>query len=570
MARMYPTEIDPETKSDAERLLYNQFQQQLPDEYIVFHSVAWQSPGVSRPTTLDGEADFVIAHPQLGIIVVEAKGGVIRFDAVRHLWTSTERSGRINQIKDPFLQAKNNKYSLRELIRGRLRTGYSINLGHGVAFPDAAVIDTFLGLDEPREIVLDATNLGNLKSWVDEALDYWRGQADRKYVAPGEQVIRMLVELLAKSWELRPVMWGDIVREQNEQIRLTREQFRILDSLDRRRRAIISGCAGSGKTLVATEKALRLAKQGFNVLLTCYNTNLAMRLRERIKHDSNLQILTFHELCYDFSELAGILPSERDESDYYERQLPEALMRSVEKLSNRYDAIIVDEGQDFREEWWIPILALLSDAANGILYIFYDDNQKLYDRPLSFPIAEPPYLLTTNCRNTQILHEVILKFYVGENSPQVQGPLGRPVEIVEYDDATKVRVVLRNAIRRLTQEQRVPPQEIAVLSPLSRERSLIWTGKPANEPKLTDHWNSKAEEIYATTIYQCKGLERGIIILAEIDYDWLPPWMDLNNLLYVACSRARNHLVVLLKKNGSPELRNVFLTKLIDTRPWMT
>jgi superfamily I DNA/RNA helicase len=72
MARMVPNQLSPDTRSDAERLLYEAFRDRLEDDYIVFHSAAWLSQDrQGRPR--DGEADFVIAHPQRGILVMEAK-----------------------------------------------------------------------------------------------------------------------------------------------------------------------------------------------------------------------------------------------------------------------------------------------------------------------------------------------------------------------------------------------------------------------------------------------------------------------------------------------------------------
>jgi len=45
-----------------------------------------------------------------------------------------------------------------------------INVGHAVAFPDVVINGSLFGLDKPREIVLDASDLGNLSRWVGGAL----------------------------------------------------------------------------------------------------------------------------------------------------------------------------------------------------------------------------------------------------------------------------------------------------------------------------------------------------------------------------------------------------------------
>jgi hypothetical protein len=196
MARMYPARIRVETKSPAECKLYETLRDGLPGEYVVFHSVAWlvRNP---RGGARDGEADFVIAHPERGILVLEVKGGAIRYDGATNEWFSGSYA-----VKDPFEQAKGNKYSLLDKLndlpywRNRWLT-----LGHAVAFPDVTV-KTDLRLDAPQAIILDAFDLDSVQPWVDAALDYWR-QTDERTGGLGRDGVEELIRLLSPSWELR-------------------------------------------------------------------------------------------------------------------------------------------------------------------------------------------------------------------------------------------------------------------------------------------------------------------------------------------------------------------------------
>lgn len=560
MARMYPNQLSPDTGSDAERRLYAAFRDELDNSYTVFHSVAWQSlDPAGRPR--DGEADFVIAHPQRGILVMEAKGGTIRCDPRTGRWTSTDRAGQTHAIKDPFAQARDSKYILLDQLKLMLGgPRRHINIGHAVAFPDGVASGALPGLDKPRDIILDATDLVNLSGWVGGALAYARGQTSSRGTAPGEEAVEALMKLLGKAWELRTAMWGEFVQEQDELIRLTQQQFMILDVLNRHRRAAISGCAGSGKTMLAAEKASRLARQGFRVLFICFNKNLAADLRDRLKPSDNLDIVHFHELCYNLAREADVLPVKQDDRRFFDQQLPEALMEAADILNVRYDAIVVDEGQDFHEDWWIPLQTLLRDPDEGILYIFFDDNQRIYVRHSTFPIQQPPYSLTVNCRNTQNIHRVVLQFYAAEEQPTARGPEGRPPEEIVYGRPHHLRATLQDVLLHLTREERVPTDEITVLSPL-REKSRLWDSRMTQGPQLTDRWPPPPGQVYFTTIYSFKGLERAVIILTEID-QWPGQADDLNHLLYVGCSRARNHLIVLLCEDADPEIGQAFAAEV--------
>ena len=96
MARMFPARLRADTKSMAERKLYEVLRDNLADDYVVFHTVAWLARD-TRGGAQDGEADFVIVHPDQGVLVVEVKGGNIRFDGTHGQLFSNDIP-----IKDPF------------------------------------------------------------------------------------------------------------------------------------------------------------------------------------------------------------------------------------------------------------------------------------------------------------------------------------------------------------------------------------------------------------------------------------------------------------------------------------
>ena len=92
--------------------------------------------------------------------------------------------------------------------------------------------------------------------------------------------------------------------EDDRLINLTERQMLILDFLSNRRPAQrFKGCAGSGKTMLAMEKARRLASEGFDVLLTCYNAALATSLARHVPE--RITVMHFHGLCRELVKEAG-------------------------------------------------------------------------------------------------------------------------------------------------------------------------------------------------------------------------------------------------------------------------
>src|SRR5215211_5612308 len=142
MARMHPRTLhSDDVKSAAEAKVFDLIRDRLDDDWEVFHSVSW----VRRDNVegaLDGEIDFVLAHPRAGIVVLEVKGGDI--DCRFGEWTRRV-DGAAERMEDPFQQALDHRYDLQRLVG---RTDWLI--AHCVAFPDVPVPKLKLAPDAPR------------------------------------------------------------------------------------------------------------------------------------------------------------------------------------------------------------------------------------------------------------------------------------------------------------------------------------------------------------------------------------------------------------------------------------
>src|SRR5205814_4846685 len=95
-------------------------------------------------------------------------------------------------------------------------------------------------------------------------------------------------------------------------------------------------------------------------------------------------------------------------SSYYEERLPAQMGELAASLDgeDKYDAIVVDEAQDFSAAWWPPTLACLRDQETSGLYAFLDEAQRVFDRHGEVPIPLPPIVLEENIRNTRQIAQV--------------------------------------------------------------------------------------------------------------------------------------------------------------------
>ena len=370
-----------------------------------------------------------------------------------------------------------------------------------------------------------------------------------------DQFLEAVSRALGFSVEIRTPLRLRFDEEDKKIVELTSDQAWVLAFVLHRRRAAITGPAGSGKTVLAVSVAKQLATAGHRSLLTCFNRRLGEHLRASVGGFAGIDTTTFHQLCVQMAKEAGVdLPPEDagPGSPYFEHRLPEALAEAATRLGPRYDAIVVDEGQDFREWWWPALLSLHTDPDDGFLYVFADDNQNLYGGAL--PVGEEDRVgpISLNLRNTKQIGEFVSVFYKGEQEPIARGPDGRSVEILGYAGEDDLEHLLAVVLRNLVEEEHVPLEDIVVLTPSGTGKSRLRRTGRIDGYRLSE--TVEPGTVLATSVHAFKGLERPVVILAELGDKHLE---DLRDYLYVGGSRARNHLVVLAAEPVARELRAI-------------
>ncbi|MEP1213500.1 MAG: NERD domain-containing protein [Marinobacter sp.] len=541
--------------SKGEAKVYRSFRDKLPKGYTVFFSKKWILKKDNDPAG-DGENDFVIGHPDKGFICIEVKGGGISFDAQSDQWYSTDRFRKKHRIHDPVEQALKAKYAISEKLQehSRLsgRSPKKVLRGHAVFFPDIGDAKQLIKPDLPLELIGTQAVLNQPEDWVSKAFSYW-GQDSSKVGPIGQQGIEFFKQVFARSFDVSQLVGTELVELEDQRIRLTQEQTRVLDMLQSHRRVAVRGGAGTGKTLLALEKARRLASEGCKTLLTCYNRQLADHLAVLCKSIPNLEVMGFHQLCHSWVERASKL-SGRDllkearatapGAGLFDVQLPLALSYSLDEITDRFEAIVCDEGQDFGEEYWLPLELLLTDMTESPFYIFYDDNQNIYSRAGSFPIQELPITLTKNCRNTTSIHKAAYKHYRGAQvePPELEGA-DLQFEIAPSQAAQARKIHSR--IVDLIDRQKVPPEDITVLIGDAQRKSECYSclldlplPKPAS---WLVEGHLATDRVLLETVPRFKGLESSVVILWGLDT------ADLSSnreLLYVGMSRAKSLLII--------------------------
>lgn len=568
MAKMLPeftAEQLREFKSRAEVRFYEECRRQLPNDVTVIYSSGWIYHD-ERGKLREGETDFTIIVPQSGIFAIEVKGGGVTFDAATGKWHSIDRKGDTHQIKDPFRQASNERHALRDQLTGhnlwRRWRGTRLTLGHAVMLPDIRDARQLISPERPRAFIGIDEDLVSLVPWLARLTAFWKQAEDTPLGAQGVQLVE---EILCKSIEVRPALRSVLADAEQTRLRLTANQAKILRIIGGRKRAVIAGGAGTGKTLIAQEKARQLAETGQSVLLLCYNRPLADVLAEGLRDEPRVTVLNFHQLCDRRISAARIktgrdlLEEARDaypgtgEKHHFDVQLPYALALSNEALADKYDALVVDEAQDFSDDYWFSLEELLQDPEEGALYIFIDENQALYRKHANLPVEGEPFHLTANCRNTAPIHHAGYAYYKGKEVDVPDLP-GQEVRRLAFQDDAAQADAIASTIGNLLNDG-IPPSDIVVLlskQPKARLYALLMPHRLPSGVTWAPETPGKRNSVFIDTVARFKGLESPIVLL------WLGDEViqeEQWEMVYVGTTRAKSLLYIIGTADGLRKLK---------------
>jgi hypothetical protein len=473
------------------------------------------------------------------LVVLEVKGGGIRVN--EGLWTSISRNGAVNEIRNPFEQAVASKHTLHRFLSETVPGGDRIPVNHAVVFPDIQVTQP-LGLNATPVLVIDSEKLRDVDRAIRGVVAHWKAECNLM-----NQTLEVIVSRLRPTIEIRRLLRDDVRAARDELIRLTAQQIGVLDRLKRNRRAIVLGGAGTGKTVLAIEKARQFGELGLRTLLTCFNEPLALTSARALESQSQVVVRNFHSLCMAAMREVKISSPNPIPNDWWTDEAANTLADAMGKGASRFDAIVVDEGQDFTEDWITALMLALTNPDDSPFYVFMDSHQDLYVRGCRFPSHWTSYDLSTNCRNTlPIATRVAAIFADTVDSLGAKGP--EPV--LAYVSSDKELVTrIETLVEKLVTSERIAPHDIVILC---ASRDVV---TQLRTMAVGDHvfCEPGRRGIAVETIWRFKGLETPVAVVA---LSRLSAGLQesAKGVAYVALSRPNAGLFVLATSEWRPIL----------------
>ncbi|KIL53104.1 3'-5' exonuclease [Jeotgalibacillus campisalis] len=605
------------TATAGERLLFRTLKEYLPDDYIVYY----------EPNILGRRPDFVIVGPDLGLVVLEVKDytkGTL-FQLNQDEWIIVSSSGEQVKTKSPMLQARENMFHLVNALKkdknllqleGKFASYLKFPYGSGAVFTRLTQKD-FISHDLYRV--------------VDPTLSLTRDEINPDDESFSEEVlVEKILNMFTVPYRLRePLSKSDIdairyhlfpevrisaefkpASPYQDQLLLSLHNIKAMDLHQENmakqigdQNRLIRGVAGSGKTLVLASRAKLLTKEhpDWKVLILCYNISLSRFIEQMIN-----QMMTEPDNLFDFDEQADSTKHQIEVRNFHawlkqdlkckEEDIPLLInkLRKGEAILPKYDAILIDEGQDFESVWFELVSELLNPDTKSLLLV-EDRAQSIYKRKRSYvqdtglDFRGRSKILTINYRNTAQIVSFAWDFYQSQSAlknkvvakelegeiiaPQSTKRKGFEPAILKTDSFLKEAKIVSRQLKKLHLQKKVPYAEMLLLYRVKKTYNMSYIDILKRELKaegLDFYWiteNSESKRnfhkddgrVKISTIESSKGLDFQAVFILNVDSMPFVLQDDIEreaSLLYIGMTRAKDYLC--LSYSGESLFTNYF------------
>ena len=528
MAIMYPKNIAQYAPTDSEQLVYYELQHQLPDSFEVFYSVSWTYTKNGKREK--SEADFVVISPDYGFLCLEVKGGYgLRVED--NEWTILDHTyGDRKLSRSPYEQAEASMYFFKNIYANEYSIDYQGIFGAGVVFPFYAVNDVEKLSNRSEVCTIDSTGMNDLLNRIKKMFKFWGGTSYGFRLYEKNQH-RTFVEIIRKRIAIDAAAGALVKYKQRQLDVINRVQDGYIFFLSNIRQFYVRGGAGTGKTWIAMKMAeIEAEDDDKSVLFLCASPHLANMVRNQVSVKIKV---------YDIETLIDeISMNPRD----YLAPKYEGIVDSIKENIEKFDAIFIDEAQDFSEDLAFMAKSLLCDEHESRLGVFYDDVQVIRDDSFgdAFMIATPPFLLHENIRNTANIYSWAME-NTELGTDVIVNPVEGPWPVSEnINDKKHLAHRLENIFKKFLEDEDLQSSSMVILTEKAEDLINYYAGSIAKW-KLIKEYSDGVDEIKVASVEEYKGLEADMVI-------YIHGKDTADNLNYIAYTRARYYLIELIMK----------------------
>ncbi|RAP74362.1 3'-5' exonuclease [Paenibacillus montanisoli] len=622
MAYMVPETI-PRNATVGERMVFESLKDHLPSDYIVYY----------EPEIRGKRPDFVIIGPDLGLVILEVKDYTksTLYQINHDEWALRNTNGELIKVKSPFKQAKDNARVIENHLKKDKNliqeSGSNLKFpyGFGTVFTRLKQRDfikhSLYQVIEPQFVLckdeVDPVEEGFspeiLLEKIHGMFTIWKRQ---NTILTNEDIQAIRYHLFPEvriSAEFKPPI------QHQDHLLLSLHNIKTMDLHQENmakqvgdKHRLIRGVAGSGKTLVLASRTKLLAKAhpDWKILVLCFGIPLSRNLKQMIDRmmsepddlldllgptpslaNSKVQVFNFHEWL-------------RNNLHMKDNEIPIILdkISKGEAILPSYDAILIDEGQDFEPDWLKLLSACLNPDTQSLLLV-EDRAQSIFKRKISLAqdigldFRGRSKILTINYRNTAQIVQFAWDFYQEHSSlknkiqegsidgveiipPQSTKRKGPDPIIRKFRNFQEEMNFVSESITFLRHEKNMPLQDIAILyrvknnyrtsyidaikeSLKNHELPFTWITENAETKR---NFIRNEDTIKISTIDSAKGLDFQAVFIMNVEnipFSYEEVEEREVSLFYIGMTRALEWLY--LTYSGSSKFTR-YLDKVVQQR----
>lgn len=544
---IYPRQFPAANENPYEREVYialsNIMDADAPenDDYDVFCFRKFSA--LTKGEQIEYEIDFIVADIKngklRGVLVIEVKGHTLVYEGLTSKWV--QDGGEMK--KSPTEQATKN---MRSLFKRFSFLESDVPMGWAVWFPRMV----FPGKDNlPTELTEEFFFDEISKTYTKEKLvasfrriyEQWphkRGASLDKY--------NLFKEPLVRDFGFALPLHRKIEAAEIRFIELTKQQLDLLRVIKVNKNILVTGPAGSGKTIMATTIAREIAETSGKVLILVFNRVLANNIRYGMGKIENPEVSTYHSIARRFIDEVdeNWWGANSKNENFWDLEVPAKFEEVLIGTDPMYDAIIIDEAQDLQELWFENIDRLLKPE--GSCYVFIDEDQDIFGAHTSIKINRDLFTfpLVENCRNTVNIIGLLksyIKKEIGYRSDAVEG---EPVRVIEYGNDVEQMNLIRSEWLTLVENENISPDRILLMMNADKRNSCLANTKQFGRYKIESLQGKTGQlrnnRVNYSSIRSFKGLEVDVVFIIDTDKVENPDY----RVLYTQASRAKYLLVI--------------------------
>jgi len=534
----------------------------------------------------DGEyTDFIILHPQKGIIFLECKGGLITYNAKEGKWY---QEGNLLP-KSPIKQAEDGKRILLGLLNSpNIKKKINIEVIptiHGAIFPNTPrPHGVIFGTNIKPEMIIWAEDFNNLEKSLTKLFnlnksEYQLTENDRKLIRTilyGEDL---------KSPFKKVLKFGEHMQD----LEFDQDQQSFLLSVFRNNKMIVEGLAGTGKTIIAAKIAAHEEYKDKKVLMLTKTKGLCQFLKVLIRDRSSSNNLRIYSIDDFVKRTANRLDvpltnikygaTQEELSKYFDNYRPQTCQQIFDTRPNeKFDLLIVDESQDFHKNWFESLTSIIKE--DGKIFFFYDPLQTTIPNSMAEILKKPDeigfpiFSFNANYRNTSsisnLLSKLIKKYFPKEKliySEHSDTNKGRPPTLIEANSFEEIVTKTIEQVKNLISKEKFKPMDIGVLGVNSMRATdygaNLWMGPELKklDLKVISAWDyslpymdpNEENDITLSDVRSFKGLEKKVIIMVNFS--------EINEKtvqqIYTGLSRARGDLIIISNQKSVNQIKEL-------------